>query len=64
MFNINTATIEELVQVVHIGIARANQIISRREEQRFKDIYELSSMRGFGKSRLDDILNEGKLTCE
>ena len=64
MFNINTATIEELVQVVHIGTSRANQIISRREEQRFKDIYELSSMRGFGKSRLDDILKEGKLICE
>jgi competence protein ComEC len=64
MININTATIDELISIVHIGETRATQIIARREEKPFKDIYELSSMSGFGKSRLDDILKEGKLICE
>lgn len=63
MVNINKATHKELLSVVHIGVQRANDIIARRETERFKDIYELSSMKGFGKKRVDDILNEGILTC-
>jgi competence ComEA-like helix-hairpin-helix protein len=63
MVNINEATHEELLSVVHIGAQRANDIIARREAERFKDIYELSSMKGFGKKRVDDILKEGILTC-
>jgi competence ComEA-like helix-hairpin-helix protein len=64
MININKATMEELISIVHIGRKRAESIISRRNEAKFKDLYELSSMKGFGKSRIDDILKEGKLICE
>lgn len=64
MININKATVEELISIVHIGRKRAEAIVSRRDESKFKDLYELSSMKGFGKSRIDDIINEGKLSCE
>lgn len=64
MININTATMDELLDIVHIGKRRAEAILNRRNEAKFKDLYELSSLKGFGKSRVDDILNEGKLTCK
>lgn len=59
--NINTATKEELISVVHIGSKRADLIIEKRTSSRFKDIYELSVLKGFGKKRIDDIVKEGKL---
>jgi DNA uptake protein ComE-like DNA-binding protein len=64
MVNINTANADDLISIVHIGSGRAQLIIERRNEAKFKDLYELSTVRGFGKKRIDDILKEGKLTCE
>jgi DNA uptake protein ComE-like DNA-binding protein len=64
MININKATVNELITIVHIGRRRAEAIVNRRNESLFKDLYELSSMKGFGKSRIDDIITEGKLICK
>lgn len=65
MVNINNATYKELLSIVHIGPQRAKDIIAQREirPRPFKDIYELSSLTGFGKKRIDDIINEGILVC-
>ena len=61
MIKINTASIQELIEVVHIGPKRAQLIIDRRSKDKFKDIYELSVIPGFGKIRINDIISEGKL---
>ena len=62
-FNINTATKKELMSAVHIGPKRADLIIEKRNQSKFKDLYELSSINGFGRSRIDDIIKEGILVC-
>lgn len=62
-FNINKATKKELMSAIHIGPKRADLIIERRNEAKFKDLYELSSINGFGISRIDDIIKEGILVC-
>lgn len=59
--NINKASKKELICIVHIGSKRADLIIERRKISRFKDIYELSSIKGFGRKRIDDIVKEGIL---
>jgi DNA uptake protein ComE-like DNA-binding protein len=63
MVNINEASREELIEIIHIGPKRADDIIERRSTERFKDLYELSSLKGFGTKRIEGIINEGKLTC-
>ena len=60
--NINKASREELISVVHIGPKRADLIIEKRTITPFKDLYELSSLKGFGRKRIDDIVKEGKLS--
>lgn len=62
--NINKASQEDLIRIVHIGTKRAELIIKRRSEEKFQDLYELSSLKGFGKSRIDDIIKEGVLYCD
>lgn len=50
--NINNAPAAALQQIKHVGKRRAQLIISGRP---YKDIYELSALKGFGRKRLDDI---------
>jgi competence ComEA-like helix-hairpin-helix protein len=57
---INKATLEELTEIIHIGLKRAQLIIEYRKEQPFKDLYELSVIKGFGKKRINSIITEGK----
>ena len=55
--NINTGTEKELISLIHIGPVRAKHIISNRP---YKDLYELSSIPGLGKTKIDSIIHEGK----
>lgn len=57
--NINTGTEKELISLIHIGPVRAKHIISNRP---YKDLYELSSIPGLGKIKIDSIIQEGKAT--
>lgn len=54
--NINTATLEELQQIVHIGQSRAEEIIRLRP---FASLDDLSRVSGIGPSRLADIKEQG-----
>jgi DNA uptake protein ComE-like DNA-binding protein len=55
--NINTGTEKELISIIHIGPVRAKHIISNRP---YKDLYELSTIPGLGKTKIDSIIQEGK----
>jgi competence protein ComEC len=57
--DVNNASIEELLQITHIGEERAEQLINLRP---FKSIDELSRINGIGEGRLKDIKAEG-LAC-
>lgn len=57
--NLNRANETDLQTIIHIGKKRALKIIENRP---FKDIYELSNIRGLGRSRMDDIIKQGYLT--
>lgn len=54
--NINTATVEELQEIVHIGESRAKEIIGLRP---FSSLDDLDRVTGIGPSRLDDIKAQG-----
>jgi DNA uptake protein ComE-like DNA-binding protein len=54
--NLNTADICDLCQIKHVGQVVANRIIDARN---FKDVYELSKVKGLGDKRMTDILEEG-----
>ena len=55
--DINTAPLEQLKEIVHIGPERAQDLIQLRP---FNSIEDLSRIDGIGPSRLNDILSEGK----
>jgi beta-lactamase superfamily II metal-dependent hydrolase len=55
--NINTASKEELMQIIHIGETRAEEIIRLRP---FNSLDQLTRVKGIGDSRLKDIKAEGK----
>jgi hypothetical protein len=57
--NINTASLEELQQIIHIGPARAADLISLRP---FSSVDSLTRISGIGSGRLDDIKAQG-LAC-
>ncbi len=54
--NINSASLEELQGIVHIGEARAQEI---KEERPFDSLDDLTRVTGIGPSRLKDIRDEG-----
>jgi competence protein ComEA len=54
--NLNKATVEELQAIPFIGKYKAQQIIGYREKTKFKDIYELSNVKGIGGYTLKQIL--------
>ncbi|WP_099363494.1 MBL fold metallo-hydrolase [Fredinandcohnia onubensis] len=50
--NINTASVEELQEIIHLGPARAKELINLRP---FTSIDELTRIKGIGPSRMEDI---------
>ncbi len=60
--DINTAPIEELEKIKHIGESRAKQIIILREEKLFSSVDELDRVIGIGPAKISDIKQEG-LAC-
>lgn len=59
--NINTATVQQLQEIVHIGEARAEEITRLRP---FASLDELTRVSGIGPARLEDIRDEGKAYIE
>ncbi len=59
--NINTASLEELQEIVHIGPDRVQEIIDSRP---FNSLDELDRISGIGPARLQDIKDEGKAYVE
>ena len=54
--NINTATVEELQQIIHIGQDRAEEIVRLRP---FSSLDALTRVTGIGPARVADIKDEG-----
>ncbi|WP_078555326.1 MBL fold metallo-hydrolase [Bacillus alkalicellulosilyticus] len=57
--DINSASIQELEKIVHIGKERAEALVQHRP---FKKVEELTKINGIGKGRLAEIVDEG-LAC-
>jgi competence protein ComEC len=60
--DINTATLEQLQQILHLGEERAAQVIQLRLQRPFASVEELRRVEGIGPARLRDILEQG-LAC-
>jgi len=60
--NINTAGLAELQGIIHIGPARAQQIIELRRARPFASVNELTRVNGIAAARVRDIIAEG-LAC-
>jgi competence protein ComEC len=58
--DINTASAADLEPIIHIGPARAQEIIALRRAQRFGSVNDLIRVNGIGPARLRDIIAEGK----
>ena len=54
--DINTAPLEDLVKIIHIGKARALELISLRP---FSSLDDLVRIRGISKKRIEDIKKQG-----
>lgn len=54
--NLNTAELSELIKLKNVGLVRAQAIIDKRP---YRDIYELSTVKGLGKKRIDQIVEQG-----
>jgi len=54
--DINTAPLEDLVKIIHIGRARALELISLRP---FSSLDELTKIKGIGEARIRDIKEQG-----
>lgn len=61
--DINKATMEQLLAITQIGQVRAEAIIEYRATNPFRDLYELSAIRGIGQKRIDAIVSEGVAYC-
>lgn len=55
--DINSATLEELQEIIHIGPARAEELLEKRP---FASVDDLIKISGIGKVRLKEIKEEGK----
>jgi competence ComEA-like helix-hairpin-helix protein len=60
--NINTASLKELIQIIHIGAIRAEQIIQLRRERLFSSVEDLIRVSGIGEITLAAILAQ-ELAC-
>ncbi|MFP4148791.1 MAG: MBL fold metallo-hydrolase [Nitriliruptoraceae bacterium] len=54
--DVNTATIDELQRIIHIGPARAEAIVSDRP---FESVESLTRLDGIGPARIADIISQG-----
>lgn len=54
--DINSASLEELTEIIHIGEARAKELISLRP---FSSLDDLVRIKGIGPARIKDIKNQG-----
>lgn len=54
--DINTASLENLIKIIHIGEVRALELISLRP---FSSVDELTKIKGIGESRIEDIKKQG-----
>lgn len=54
--DINTASLEELMKIVHIGEVRALELISLRP---FASVDDLTRVKGIGETRIKDIKKQG-----
>lgn len=55
--DINTASIEELQNIIHIGPVRAEEIVQLRP---FQSVDDLTRVNGIGPARMKDIIAENK----
>jgi competence ComEA-like helix-hairpin-helix protein len=60
--DINTAALSQLERIIHIGAARAAEIITLREQRSFRTVNDLARVNGIGAARLRDIKEQG-LAC-
>lgn len=56
---LNTAPLEDLERVVHIGPARAREIMELREARPFRSLDDLKRVSGLGEKRIEEIKQEG-----
>ena len=54
--DINAASLEDLVKIIHIGEVRARELISLRP---FSSLDDLTRISGIGKARVEDIKEQG-----
>ncbi len=54
--DLNKADEKQLQNIIHIGPARAKKIVAYRP---YRDLFELSNVKGLGKKRMWDIINQG-----
>lgn len=57
--DINTASVEEVQQIIHMGPTRAQELIDKRP---FRSINDLTNITGISKTRIGDIKQQG-LAC-
>lgn len=57
--DINTASRKELQRIIHIGPARADEIIRLRKIRLFTSLDDLSRVTGLGEKRIEDIKDQG-----
>lgn len=60
--NLNTASLDELQAIIHIGEARARQIIDLRAQAPFTTVSDIRRVNGIADARLNDIVRQG-LAC-
>ncbi len=59
--NINTASLDDLQAIIHVGEARAQEIVDKRP---FSSLDDLLSITGIGPARLQDIKDQGMAYVE
>ncbi len=53
--NINSASVEELAELPHVGPKRAVLIVQRRQQKPFKSVDELEEIKGIGEKTLEKL---------
>ncbi len=62
--NLNTATVEQLVELKGIGEKTAQKIVEYRKDAKFKSIEELINVKGVGEKTLEKIRSQLTVTVE